>query len=70
MRNILASAIALAAKGHEQQVDKGGHAYILHPLRMMMQLRTTDEELMSIAVLHDVIEDTDITFNTLTTLGC
>ena len=34
-----------------------------------MQLRTTDEELMSIAVLHDVIEDTDITFNTLTTLG-
>ncbi len=65
MKNILASAIALAASKHENQVDKGGKAYILHPLRMMMRLRTDDEELMCIAILHDVIEDTDVTFEDL-----
>ena len=58
MKNLLASAIALAAKAHENQVDRGGKAYILHPLRMMMRLRTNDEELMAIAILHDVVEDT------------
>lgn len=69
MKNVLASAIALAASKHENQVDRGGYAYILHPLRMMMRLRTTDEELMAIAVLHDVIEDSDITCRELQTQG-
>jgi len=69
MKNILASAIALAAKAHEDQTDRGGHAYILHPLRMMMRLRTTDDELMAIAVLHDVIEDSDYTLANLVEAG-
>jgi (p)ppGpp synthase/HD superfamily hydrolase len=69
MRNILASAIALAATTHENQIDKGGKAYILHPLRMMMRLRTDDEELMAIAVLHDTVEDSDLTCFELTKLG-
>lgn len=56
---MLGRAVALAAAVHEQQTDRGGHAYILHPLRMMMRLRTRDTELMCIAVLHDVIEDSD-----------
>ena len=55
--SILAKAIALASGLHLEQVDKGGKPYILHPLRVMMRLRTDDEELMAIAVLHDVIED-------------
>lgn len=55
--NILAKAIQFAADKHSNQTDKGGNAYILHPLRMMMRLRTTDEELMAIAVLHDTVED-------------
>lgn len=54
---MLGTAIAIAATVHENQRDKGGHAYILHPIRIMMRLRTEDEELMSIAVLHDAIED-------------
>ena len=69
MKTMLGSAIALAAKAHEDQVDKAGQAYILHPLRMMMRLRTDDEELMAIAVLHDVLEDTDYDWEDLQNLG-
>ena len=56
----LGTAIALAATVHEKQTDKAGKPYILHPIRMMMRLRTEDQELMAIAVLHDVVEDSDI----------
>lgn len=67
--SVLATAIALASKLHESQTDKGGKPYILHPLRIMMRLRTNDEELMAIAVLHDVVEDCSITFDDLRELG-
>lgn len=56
---MLGRAIAIAAQTHEKQIDKGGNAYILHPLRGMMRLRTTDEDLMIIVVLHDCIEDSN-----------
>lgn len=59
----LGQAIALAAKVHQNQLDKGGKAYILHPIRVMMRLRTDDEELMIIAILHDVVEDSGGTVN-------
>jgi (p)ppGpp synthase/HD superfamily hydrolase len=51
----LDQAIALAAHAHRGQRDKGGAPYILHPLRVMMDM-TTDEERI-VAVLHDVLED-------------
>lgn len=54
---MLGRAIAIASSVHQNQKDKGGNAYILHPMRIMMRLRTSDEELMSIAILHDVVED-------------
>lgn len=64
-------AIALAAKVHEKQTDQGGNAYILHPMRVMQRLRTTDEELMQIAIMHDVVEDSDgqYTIDSLKQLG-
>ena len=67
--NTLALAIQFASDRHAQQVDKGGKPYILHPLRVMMRLRTNDEELMAIAVLHDVVEDCGVTFYELRALG-
>lgn len=67
--SILAKAIQFASSKHVNQVDKGGHAYILHPLRMMMRLRTSDEELMAIAVLHDVVEDCEVSFDDLRAIG-
>ncbi len=55
--NMLGRAITIAAAIHDLQTDKGGRAYILHPLRVMMRLRSDDEELNCIAVLHDAVED-------------
>ena len=51
----LTRAITIAAKVHENQVDKGGSDYILHPLRLMMRMQS--EETRIVALLHDVIED-------------
>lgn len=62
-------AIYIAAREHLGVKDKGGNAYILHPMRIAMRLRTNDEELMSIAILHDVIEDSKLTFEDLLNEG-
>lgn len=66
---MLGKAISIASKAHEDQRDKGGTPYILHPLRVMMRLRTTDEELMTIAVLHDVVEDSEYSIDDLRAEG-
>lgn len=49
----LALAISLAAQGHIYQRDKGGKPYILHPIKVMHYLKTTDMQLMAIAIMHD-----------------
>lgn len=61
--NLLSQAITLATVSHDGQVDKGGHPYILHPLRVMARCETDDERIC--AVLHDVVEDTPVTLNGL-----
>lgn len=63
----LERAIELAAWAHAGQRDKGGQPYILHPLRVMMAV-TTDAERIA-AVLHDIVEDTSITFDDLVAEG-
>ncbi len=62
----LEEAIALAAYQHAEQVDKAGLPYILHPLGVMISLRNAGygDEYLMVGVLHDVFEDTDITFET------
>lgn len=65
----LALAIKIAAEGHLNQKDKGGNPYILHPLKVMHYLKTDDFQLMAIAALHDVLEDTDVTAADLVLLG-
>ena len=59
----LEDAILLAAGAHRGQLDKAGEPYILHPLRVMLQLQ--DEAGKVAAVLHDVVEDTAITLDNL-----
>jgi (p)ppGpp synthase/HD superfamily hydrolase len=61
--NVLEKAIILATKAHEGQVDKGGNPYILHPLAVMLRVKSIDEKI--VAILHDVIEDTPITLDML-----
>jgi len=63
----LAQAIKIAATVHESQTDKAGAAYILHPLRMMQRAHTGDEQI--VAVLHDVVEDSDWTLEKLRKAG-
>lgn len=56
---MLSKAIIIATEAHLGQVDKGGEAYILHPLRVMMSLKEYEHKI--VAVLHDVLEDTIVT---------
>ena len=56
---MLEKAMILAAKGHMGQVDKGGHPYILHPTRVMLSCKTVEEK--TVAMLHDLLEDTAYT---------
>jgi hypothetical protein len=63
----LERAIAIAAAAHAGQVDKAGRPYILHSLRVMLALDTTDDQI--VGVLHDVIEDTDVTIDGLRAEG-
>ena len=60
-------AIQIAVTAHAGQIDKGGEPYILHPLRVMLRM-TTEEERIT-AVLHDVVEDSDFTFESLLAEG-
>lgn len=61
-------AIAFAATKHIGQVDKANAPYILHPLRVMMNVSTIQQKI--VAVLHDVLEDTNTTVDELYELGC
>ncbi len=59
----LDKAIHIAVKAHAGQTRKNGTPYVLHPLRLMF--KQASEEAMITAVLHDVVEDTDITIDDL-----
>jgi (p)ppGpp synthase/HD superfamily hydrolase len=63
----LEHAITLAVKIHQGQLDKYGQPYILHPLRVMFRLETELEQM--VGILHDVVEDSDLTFADLRQMG-
>ena len=63
----LERAIEIAATAHRGQTDKAGQPYILHPLRVM--LGCEGEATRIVAILHDVIEDTDWTPDALRAEG-
>jgi len=63
----LEKAISIAVENHACQVDKAGAPYVLHPLRAMFQMDTELE--MIVAVLHDVVEDADVTPDDLRMAG-
>jgi hypothetical protein len=63
----LEKAIAIAVEAHAGQADKAGQPYILHPLRVMMRCGSDDAK--TVAVLHDVVEDTGMTLDALRQAG-
>jgi (p)ppGpp synthase/HD superfamily hydrolase len=56
---MLSKAIVFATNAHAGQKDKNNQSYIFHPLRVMLNCSTKQEQI--VAILHDVIEDTKYT---------
>jgi (p)ppGpp synthase/HD superfamily hydrolase len=64
---LLEKAIAIAVNAHQGQKDRYNSPYILHPLRVMARLDSATEKI--VGILHDVVEDTDWTFDQLSREG-
>lgn len=56
-------AMIIAYEAHKNQVDKSGVPYIYHPIHVAEQMDTENECI--IALFHDVVEDTNVTFKQL-----
>ena len=56
-------AIIIAYNAHINQKDRSGLPYILHPIHLAEQMDTEEECI--VALLHDVVEDTEVTFKEL-----
>ncbi len=60
-------AMRIAFEAHKEQTDKTGIPYIYHPIHLAEQM--SDEAETCVALLHDVIEDTDMTFEQMEAEG-
>lgn len=60
-------ALQIAVKAHPGQKDKSGEPYIFHPIRVMQRCSTPKAKI--VALLHDMVEDTDVTFEHLEAAG-
>ena len=60
-------ALKLCFEAHKDQVDKSGMPYVFHPFHLAEQMQT--EETVAVALLHDVVEDTDYTLDDLKAMG-
>ena len=59
--------LKLCFEAHKEQVDKSGAPYVFHPFHLAEQMK--DERSTIVALLHDVVEDTDYTFDDLRNMG-
>ena len=66
---LLSKMLHIVTNAHHGQFDRGGNPYILHPIKVMHYIKSEDEELQCIALGHDVIEDTDVTYKDLRDAG-
>ena len=62
--SLIEKAYEIARTAHEGQLRKSGEPYIIHPLYVAIILAglELDKETLAAALLHDVVEDTDITY--------
>lgn len=60
-------ALKLCFEAHKDQRDKSGLPYVFHPFHLAEQM--TDEDTTIVALLHDVVEDTDYTLHDLQKMG-
>lgn len=66
---LLSKMLHITTNAHHGQFDRGGNPYVLHVLKVMHYLKSDDEELQCIALGHDVVEDTDVTYQDLVEAG-
>ena len=67
MSQYLHKAITIACEAHQGQFSINGEPYILHPLRLLIKAKSNEERI--IAILHDVIEKTNISLADLKNKG-
>ena len=60
-------ALKLCFEAHKDQLDKSGMPYVFHPFHLAEQMKTEDETI--VALLHDVVEDTDTTIADLISMN-
>ena len=60
-------AMKICFEAHKEQTDKTGLPYVFHPFHLAEQM--TDEITTTVALLHDVVEDTSATFEDLKNAG-
>lgn len=60
-------ALKLCFEAHKNQTDKSGMPYVFHPFHLAESM--TDEYTTTVALLHDVVEDTDYTLRDLKEMG-
>ncbi|MGM9669850.1 MAG: HD domain-containing protein [Faecousia sp.] len=60
-------AMKLCFSAHRDQVDKSGLPYVFHPFHLAEEME--DEDTTIVALLHDVVEDTEVTFADLAQMG-
>ena len=60
-------ALKLSFAAHKDQLDKSGMPYVYHPFHVAEQMET--EETVAVALLHDVVEDTEYTLGDLKSMG-
>ena len=65
--NLTKKALKISFNAHKDQVDKTGVPYVFHPFHLAEQM--DDEKSTCVALLHDVVEDTDYTFDDLRNEG-
>lgn len=60
-------ALKLSFEAHKNQIDKSGMPYVYHPFHLAEQM--IDEDTTIVALLHDVVEDTDYSLDDLSSIG-
>lgn len=67
LAELLDKALLIATTAHKGQTDKAGMPYILHPLAVAGRVQSIKQKI--VALLHDVVEDTDLTLDDLRKAG-
>lgn len=61
------ATLNLYFEAHKNQRDKSGMPYVFHPFHLAEQMK--DEKITIVALLHDVVGDTDVTLYDIRNMG-